>query len=550
MLPEQNGNKPERVALYARVSTEDQAERQTVQGQLDFLRSFCGLYGLPIAGEFIDDGWSGTIPLGQRLEGRRLLGAAEVGAFSVVLLYRLDRLGRSLSALLEAHGALERYGVTIRSATEPFDTATPIGKFIFGLLGGIAELEKSTIAERMGLGRDRVAKAGKWTGGPVPFGYDLDEDRKLVPSGRCHDGLAMSEAEILTDLFERIAAGSTLNIEARRLNAAGVPCIKRYAGGAEVPGAGEWTHGHIYNVLKNPMYTGVHTLNSRRGPIERPVPPLVSPALWQQAGERLTRNSLLSMRNAKRFYLLRGLIRCGGCGSIFVGHAMTRPARAGTETTFYQCGRQLGSREADPTSRCRAKLVRTDWLDGLVWQHCREFIFNPGDSLADAQRQLRSRLEQTAGMDEQRKALLRQIAEKEGERERAMTLFRRGRASLEETERQLDDIDQEASSLKSMLDAIRSQAELAAAFETHLSEAAAMLARLRGRVEEIEADAASDDPERRVVGLRAKQEIIELLVSGITVETSGEGRRKTAEVTIRYAFGEPTAVASSRNGPG
>src|SRR4051812_42315090 len=162
------------VAIYARVSTEDQAERQTVQGQLDFLRRFCGLYNLHVAGEYVDDSWSGTIPLAQRDDGQRLLADAAARRFSSVLVYRLDRLGRSLTTLLEAHGILERHSVTIRSATEPFDTASPIGRFVFQLLGSIAELERSTITERMVMGRDRVARSGKWTGGIIPFGYDLD----------------------------------------------------------------------------------------------------------------------------------------------------------------------------------------------------------------------------------------------------------------------------------------------------------------------------------------------------------------------------------------
>jgi site-specific DNA recombinase len=147
------------VAIYARTSTEDQAERQTVQGQLEFLRRFCSLYShvqrYEIAAESVDDGWSGTVPLGERPDGRRLLEDARAGRFQEVLVYRLDRLGRSLRALLNANLALEAAGVTIHSATEPFDTATPIGRFVFQLLGSLAELERSTITERMALGRDR-----------------------------------------------------------------------------------------------------------------------------------------------------------------------------------------------------------------------------------------------------------------------------------------------------------------------------------------------------------------------------------------------------------
>src|SRR5581483_6906811 len=102
------------VALYACVSTEDQAERQTVQAQLDFLRRYCDLHQCPIAGEYVDDGISGATELTTRPEGRRLLDDATAGRFGVVLVYRLDRLGRSLTALLAAHGALDNSGVAIK----------------------------------------------------------------------------------------------------------------------------------------------------------------------------------------------------------------------------------------------------------------------------------------------------------------------------------------------------------------------------------------------------------------------------------------------------
>src|SRR5215212_11419643 len=117
------------VAIYARVSTEDQAERATIQSQLDFLRRFVDLHDLPVTGEYVDDGISGTVPLAERPEGQRLLLDAEAGRFGVVLVYRLDRLGRSLRSLLDAHDALSGKDVAIRSATEPFDTTSPIGSF-------------------------------------------------------------------------------------------------------------------------------------------------------------------------------------------------------------------------------------------------------------------------------------------------------------------------------------------------------------------------------------------------------------------------------------
>jgi hypothetical protein len=126
--PEPTQTRASAFAIYARASTEDQAERETIQSQLGFLREFVNLHGPPVAGEYVDDGISGTVPLAERPEGQRLAVDAEASRFGVVLDYGIDRLGRSLRSLLNAHDTLSDCGVAIRSATERFDTSSPIGR--------------------------------------------------------------------------------------------------------------------------------------------------------------------------------------------------------------------------------------------------------------------------------------------------------------------------------------------------------------------------------------------------------------------------------------
>ena len=213
---------PTRVACYARVSTEDQAERQTVAAQIDFLRRYCDLHGLPVAGVYIDDGISGT----RRWKIGRRAGACSKtrgGAFTVVLVYRLDRLGRSLKSLLAAHEQLDKAGVAIRSGTEPFDTASPIGRFLFSLLGSMAELERSTISERMTRGRDRVAREGQYTGGPIPTGYDLDDERRLIPSTRVVPQLGVTEPRWYGTSSGGSPRARHMSAECIRLTALGIP---------------------------------------------------------------------------------------------------------------------------------------------------------------------------------------------------------------------------------------------------------------------------------------------------------------------------------------
>jgi site-specific DNA recombinase len=158
------------VALYLRVSSEEQRDRETIKIQDDFLEQYRSLYELGVADIYKDDGISGTIPLQERPEGRRLLEDAKAGNFDTVLVYRLDRLGRSLLVIVDAHDRLQAAGVALRSATEPIDTSTPSGRLIFQMLATFAEYERETIGERTRAGLHRAARNGTHMG-PVPFGY-------------------------------------------------------------------------------------------------------------------------------------------------------------------------------------------------------------------------------------------------------------------------------------------------------------------------------------------------------------------------------------------
>jgi site-specific DNA recombinase len=512
------------VAIYARVSTEDQAERQTIQAQLDFLRKYCDLHQISIAGEYIDDGTSGTVPLDLRPEGRRLLDDARARRFGVVLAYRLDRLGRSLTSLLAAHDALDRLGISVRSATEPFDTSTAIGKFVFQLLGSLAELERSTITERLVMGRDRVAKAGRYTGGTIAFGYDVDAAGFLVPSARFVPQLGISEADLVRELFTRLAEGSTVVGEAQRLQALGIPSLRRYGSDGATSRPTVWSTGRLWQMAHNPLYRGQAVIHSRQGDVQRPIPALVDPGVWDAVQVVLARNRKLSKKNAKRVYLLRGLVVCGTCGLGFSGTASQ--VRPGVQWRHYRCNSSSVPVRTNPADRCRAKTIDADWLEGIVWDDIRHWAEHPGDYLAKAQAQLRERLAHSVDTESERRRLLGESAQKETERERVLTMYRRGRISMDEADRELDDIARETETLRKLVESLRAHEALTAATEAHLTDTAAALGRLKDRVAEIE----------RTGDVAAKREQIELLVQRIEVHTEGMGRRKRATVSLRYAY--------------
>jgi site-specific DNA recombinase len=509
-LGEVQAASPIRRALAARVSTEDQAGRGTIRAQLDFMRQRTALdnkaremQGQPpivISGEYLDDGASGAIPLADRPDGGRLLEDSRAGLHDEVLWYRLDRMGRSLSVLMDAHDRLEASGVTVISATEPFDTSTPFGKAMFQFLGLMAELERATIADRMNNGRDTAVRRGKWTNGVIPFGFDVDADGCLVVSEREVLGTGMTEAEVAVQVFERMAyrRGETLFGLCAWLNALGVPTESRYPNGTVRRGNAEgWQPARVHAMIQRPIYSGQRTFNSRLGAITRDEVALVSPELQADAIARMADNARLPS-HSERFFLLRGLVECGECGRAYVGvHSRGKP--------YYRCNRQISQAHADAERRCKAKVVAAEELEEIICDYVRAVERNPGSAIAEAREAVRDRSGRSVDHEVRRETLLRRIKELTTERERVMTLYRLGHIELAEAGRQLDALGVTLGVARSELEAIRAQQELTEATEAKVLAAAAALTKLTSGF-----DGMTDEE---------RHEVIALLVPSIVVRT-------------------------------
>jgi site-specific DNA recombinase len=209
-----SGEATEKVGLYLRVSSEEQREKETIRIQDEFLHQYCRLYGLEVAGVYADNGVSGTVPLHERPGGRCLLEDAKAERFGTVLVSKLDRLGRSLLVIVDAHDRLDALGVSLRSGHEPIDTSTASGRLIFQMLASFAEYDRENIRERTQAGLHRAFKNGKHLGA-IPFGYDVGEDGAFV--------VVEDEARLVREIIANVAGGGTLYSEAKRLNDEGEP---------------------------------------------------------------------------------------------------------------------------------------------------------------------------------------------------------------------------------------------------------------------------------------------------------------------------------------
>lgn len=463
-MPGTNGRGPEsdvgRVALYLRVSSDEQRERESIKTQREFFEQYCELYGLEVTEIYADDGISGTIPLHERPEGRRLLEDARAENFETLLVYRLDRLGRSLLVIVDAAERLEITGVALRSATEPIDTSNPSGRLIFQMLASFAEYERETIRERTRAGLHRAFRGGMYTG-CIPYGYRLNRDVQLE--------IVPEEAGFVRDLISNIADGSTLYGEAKRLNELGVSSPgQRYGTGERKPGRSCSTTT-ISNIVHQSAYSGIHKVKFKSSEecIEREALAIVEPRLQEKALSRLEENKRYCGGKKGRKYLLAGLVKCAACGFACVGHPATS---RGKKYYYYRCidGKAQRLPKGPPH---RPPFISAPWLEDLVWQDVRRFLEDPGEILERVREQLRGDSGEEGRAEDlvrRREDLAKRLTGKQSEKDRYVRLYVQGHISETELENYLADLKNQTANLRLLIDSVeadlsqkRKHAELA-----------------------------------------------------------------------------------------
>ena len=274
--------------------------------------------------------------------GRALVDATK-GVYELLLVHRVDRLSRNVRQLAQISEDLDRAGVALRSATEPFDTSSAAGKMMMQMLGVFAEFERTTIVERVIAGMDRAASEGRWVVGKVPYGYVRDKDTKLLLP---HD----AQATIVRRMFDYYVEDQ-LGSEAiaQLLNSEGL------ATKTGVP----FSARTVIHMLGNPIYVGrvVFKDNSYPGLHES----LVDEQTFATAGRILTERgeSQALKRGHPADYLLSGVVRCGQCGRAFIGTSAKGRSR---RYHYYTCS----TRYRYGTRTCDADRLPKDALEEAV----------------------------------------------------------------------------------------------------------------------------------------------------------------------------------------
>jgi site-specific DNA recombinase len=520
-------------ALYARVSTEDQADRNTIEGQKAFLVPYAAQKGWTVVDTYFDEGVRGGLPLAERPEGQRLLADAQAKRFARVLFYRVDRFGRNQADSLQAAQRLLKGGVQVVSATESFDIQTPFGYYMYGQLSGFAELQKSMIRENCSNGRRRLASEGRWLGGIVPYGFRVDGDRHLILSDHVLPEAGMMEWELVRDLIQRIAAGSTATAEAKRLNTLRVPVTTwTTRGKPSRQTSHRWHPSRIAAIVANPVYHGDGSLRSALGDIPRPVPAIVTQEEQARAQAQLRANRSFRAVEGNRGYLLRGRVFCGSCGHRLVGCG----GNASGSRFYYRCPMANTPLVHPDEVRCLGRLVSAAWLEQTVWQHCTEVLAAPEPVLETLRQQLLAPLPATAQAEARIGRLRQQLEGQDAERARLLTLFRKDAITETELDAQYAAMTDERTVLARELAILTQDAQHTQAANDALTSTTALLATVQSRL------AAAAE-----MAIEAKRQILADLRVCVTVTPPPLGtppREGTSTVALTL-MGLPTSCAVS-----
>jgi len=390
---------PMQVAIYARVSSEQQAETHTIASQVAALRERVATDGLTVseAMQFLDEGYSGATLVRPALE--RLRDVAAAGSVDRLYVHSPDRLARKYAYQVLLVDELRRAGVEVVFLNRALGQS-PEDDLLLQVQGMIAEYERAKIIERHRRGKRHAARAGVvnvLSGAPYGYRYVT----KYEGGGQARYEIIPDEARVIRQVFAWVGHDRlTIGEVCRRLT---------QAGEATRTGKTRWDRSVVWGILKNPAYQGSAAFGkTHQGPLRprlraqrgRPVQPrravstsdvppedwitisvpaLVEPEVFAAVQAQLQENKRHARQSRRgALYLLQGLLQCQHCGYAFYGKRLSPSARKGKPRAYayYRC---LGTdaHRFGGERLCQNTQVRTDLLDLVVWQEVCTLLAHP-----------------------------------------------------------------------------------------------------------------------------------------------------------------------------
>lgn len=343
-----------RVALYPRVSGHEQEDNYSIPEQIERMKKYCESRDWQVYKIYTDAGFSGGSM--DRPGLQEIIRDCEKGVFDMVLVYKLDRLSRKQKDVLYlVEDVFDKHGIYFSSMTENFDTSTPFGKAILGILAVFAQLEREQIRERTMMGKQARAEEGKWHGGstpPVGYDYSAEDDMLYI-----NDYEAMQIREI-ADLFLK---GTPIRTIERMVTEKGY----KHKHGSQ------WSPKTIRRMLTNPVYIGM--LQSKNGIQQGIHKPILDKDKFDEIQELMKeRKEKYGTTFKPHTTLLGGMLYCKHCGARY------GKKTNGSGTLFYSCysrSKKMKSMIKDPN--CKNKIHKVLDLDYVIIEAITQLSIDP-----------------------------------------------------------------------------------------------------------------------------------------------------------------------------
>lgn len=358
----------EKVAIYIRVSTVWQVDKDSLQVQKRELSAYCDMVlGIKNYVVFEDPGYSAKNT--DRPAYQQMLDRLRTGEFSHLLVWKIDRISRNLLDFATMYAELKKLGVTFVSKNEQFDTSSAIGEAMLKIILIFAELERNMTSERVTAVMLSRANNGQWNGGRVPYGYDWSKEKKTFT-------VNLTEGKIVKLIYNMYEEYQSILHISRHLNEQG---IKTKSGK-------EWSITGVHKILTNQFYIGTYIYNVHEDgkgskkrvdkewiTFEDHHEPIITHEQFDRIQFLLKRNRRGGVSQGetyirKNIHIFGGLTRCGSCGSLMSATLDKRRAD-GWRPSIYGCSR----RRKESTS-CANKYISDATIGPFVFNYIANII--------------------------------------------------------------------------------------------------------------------------------------------------------------------------------
>lgn len=352
-------NKNKNVVIYCRTSSNLQADNFSIDGQTSVIKDYCRRNNFNIVGTYIDECKSGTTTK-DRFEYEKMINYIKNNHNEVhaIIIYKLSRISRNMSDLVNIVSLLESYDVNLISIEDRIDTSSPMGKTMFYLIGAFAEMDRENIVSNCKMGMKERAMKGLWNGGRA-FGYKSNSQKQLE--------IIDTEAEVIKIIFNLFA---NENWGYKK-----IACYLNTRGYKTLRGS-SWSIFSIKQIIDNPIYIGYirwgqyidWAKKRRKGKnenyqlIKGEHCPIIDMETWEKAKSIRDINKSKFTKIYEGDFLLTGLLKCPKCGASMISHRTKKRNKPNEFYRYYQCSNFFNK----GTSVCTSNLINADYAENYV----------------------------------------------------------------------------------------------------------------------------------------------------------------------------------------